>query len=68
MEFFVNDIVKLTHGDSVKLGKIAEIGSNLVRIADTWYDLNHYALEVLFSESSGIGDPRVDTGSISVVQ
>ncbi len=68
MEFFENDIVKLTLDDSVKLGKIAEISSNLVRIAETWYDLNYYTLEVLFSESSGIGDPRVDTGSTTVVQ
>jgi hypothetical protein len=68
MEFFENDIVKLTLDDSVKLGKIVEISSNLVRIAETWYDLNYYSLEVLFSESSGIGDPRVDTSSTNVVQ
>lgn len=68
MEVFTNDIVKLTLKDSVKLGKVSEISSNLVRIADTWYDLNHYDLEVLFSEESGIGDPRVDADSADVVQ
>jgi hypothetical protein len=57
MEIFVNDIVKLTADDSVKLGKVAEIEDNLLRISDAWYDLNVYSIEVLFSESSGIGNP-----------
>jgi hypothetical protein len=61
MELFTNDIVKLTSDDSEKLGKIAEIDTDVVRIADTWYDLNVYSIEVLFSESSGIGNPLVDT-------
>lgn len=61
MEVFVDDIVKLTAGDSVKLGKIAETNTDLVRIGETWYDLNVYSMEVLFSESSGIGNPLVDT-------
>jgi hypothetical protein len=61
MEIFVNDIVKLTADDSVKLGKVAEIDRDLLRISDAWYDLNVYSAEVLFSESSGIGNPLVDT-------
>lgn len=61
MELFANDIVKLTSDDSVKLGKIAEIDGDLILIGETWYDLNVYSIEVLFSESSGIGNPLVDT-------
>lgn len=57
MRLFTNDIVKLTSDDSVKLGKIAELDTDLLRIGETWYDLNVYSVEVLFSESSGIGNP-----------
>jgi hypothetical protein len=61
MDIFVNDIVKLSTDDSVKLGKVAELDTDLVRIGETWYDLNVYSIKVLFSESSGIGNPLVDT-------
>ena len=68
MDIFENDIVKLTTDDSVKLGKVAEIDGDLLRITETWYDLNEYSAEVLFSESSGIGNPLVDTTETTVVQ
>lgn len=62
MNIFVGDIVKLTLGGSVKVGKIAKIDGDLVLIGDkNWYTLGVYQIEVLFSESSGIGNPLVDT-------